>query len=72
MSQLDLKTSFPRLSTLPENLEDQPSPVDDFGIPGALKIALLHRRKSVVDNDQTDRFGIDFNAYLFDLAGAAM
>src|SRR6188508_675431 len=43
-----------RAGTRAEDLQDQAGAIDHLGIPRLLKIALLHGREPVVDDDQAD------------------
>ena len=51
MRELDLQRAFPRARAPAENFQDQAGAVDDFGVPGLLQIALLHRRNRAVHHD---------------------
>ena len=42
--EFDLQPPFPRPGAFAEDLEDQPGPVQNLGIPGRLEIALLNGR----------------------------
>src|SRR5690606_30646519 len=70
VGKLDLEPPFPRLRPLAEDLEDQSGAVDDLGLPGALKIALLNRGQRVVDDDEADLLRLDSLAIVLDLSRA--
>src|SRR5581483_4517068 len=51
MRKLRLQAALARLGPLAENFENERGAVQHLGVPGALEIALLHRRKLRVDDD---------------------
>src|SRR5512139_815550 len=64
MRQLDLQRPFPRTRASAENFKDQTGAVDNFGVPGLFKIALLNWRDGTIHHDdgsrQTFRHAGDF------------
>jgi len=58
-SKFDLHAAFARAGAGAEDLENQSGPVDYLGLPGTLKIALLNRRNSGIDDDKPDFLGFD-------------
>ena len=66
--QLDLKPSLPRPGAPGEDLEDQSGSVDDLGLPGLFQVALLDRRKGVIDDDDIALTELHQIADLLDLA----
>ena len=62
MRVLDLQRTFARARTLAEYLEDQGRPVDDLGAERLLQIALLHRRKRAIHDDQVASSAFTFSA----------
>lgn len=53
-----------------EYFEDQPGPVDDFGLPASFQVALLHRAQGSVDDHQPDLVVADQRAEIFNGAAA--
>src|SRR5438105_60053 len=52
MRKLDLEHAFAGMSTAAKDFENEAGAVENLGIPGALQIALLDRRKRGVDDDE--------------------
>jgi hypothetical protein len=52
LRKLDLQLAFMRARALGEDIEDQPGAIDHATLRELLEIALLHRRKRVIDEDQ--------------------
>ena len=68
MGEFDLQRAFARPRPPPENLENEPGPVDHFGSEGLFEVALLHRRKGAIHDDQIDRLVAHLRSDFFDLA----
>jgi hypothetical protein len=68
--KLDLQYAFMRARTLAENLENETGAIDNFGLPFALQIALLHRRHRRVDHHKIDTMQLDFPFETLQMAGA--
>ncbi len=68
MRVFDLQRAFPRAGAATENLQDQPGAIQDFRIPGFFKVALLHRRKRTVHDDDARFEAFDQPGDFFDLA----
>ena len=54
MRQLDLERAFPGGGALAEDVQDQAGAVDHLAGPGALQVALLHRRQRRIDDGDGD------------------
>ena len=68
--KLDLEAALVGARARAENLEDQAGAVDDLAFPGALEIALLHRRDRGIDDRDRDALIRDGFAELLDRAAA--
>ena len=54
MGEFDLQDAFAGAGAGAENVQDQAGAVDDLAAPGLFQVALLHRGKLGVDNDDAD------------------
>ena len=70
MRELDLQRAFARARAAAENFQDQAGAVDDFGVPGLLQIALLHRRDRAIHDHDRRRQAFRQAGDLVDLAFA--
>ena len=70
MGEFDLQRTFLGAGTLAENLQDQAGTVDDLAVPGAFKVALLHRGQGRIDDDEVDFLFLQRPADHLDLAFA--
>ncbi len=68
MGKLDLQRAFLGARPAPEDLKDQPGPVDDLDAPFLLQIALLNRAQRAVHHHEVDFLGRDEPGDLLDLA----
>ena len=68
MRELDLQRAFPGLGAAAEDFEDQSGAVENFRVPGFLKVALLDRRQRAIHHHQFDLVPGDEADDLLDLA----
>ncbi len=69
MGELDLQHAFARGGALAENLEDQAGAVEHLGAGFLFEIALLHRSKRCIEEQQLDLLGLNAITKRFDLPG---
>jgi hypothetical protein len=70
LCELDLQLAFVTARALREDIEDQAGSVDDTSVKRTLKIALLRRRKRVVEDDDVDVVRLAREAQLLGLTAA--
>src|SRR5216683_652647 len=70
LRQLDLQLAFAAARMPRENIQDQLSAIDDAARRVFFDIALLHRRKVAIENNQRSVFGIGFSQNFIELAAA--
>src|SRR5262245_31860831 len=70
MRELDLQRAFLRARPLTEDFQDKTGTVEHFGVQHLLEIALLYRRKRVVDDDKLYLGVANDICELVELAGA--
>ena len=66
--KLDLKRAFLGLGAPAKDFKDQPGAVENLGIPGLFKIALLDRRQRAIHHHEIDLMPGDKACDLLDLA----
>jgi len=68
LCQFDLQTAFPGTRTRGEDIEDQLSPIDDFGREQFFQITLLGRRQVLVEDHDVDFSGNHGGGQFLDFA----